>query len=188
MESAERRLSTLASCANTAHDLALITCLQLTLYTALDRLDQGIEICLDYLRRDGMDWSAHPASDEVQREYDRIWSLLGNRQIENLVDGPLVTDPDTLDVFEVLTELITPAVFFDHNLCAFVIFRLVNLSLEHGNTDASSFAYVWFAMISASRFGKCEDAVRFGQLGYRSEEHTSELQSPMYLVCRLLLE
>src|SRR5437762_10610431 len=25
-------------------------------------------------------------------------------------------------------------------------------------------------------------------LGIRSEEHTSELQSPMYLVCRLLLE
>src|SRR5437763_7389112 len=25
-------------------------------------------------------------------------------------------------------------------------------------------------------------------LQYRSEEHTSELQSPMYLVCRLLLE
>src|SRR5437879_13388489 len=28
---------------------------------------------------------------------------------------------------------------------------------------------------------------RFGS-GVRSEEHTSELQSPMYLVCRLLLE
>src|SRR5437764_11442414 len=27
-----------------------------------------------------------------------------------------------------------------------------------------------------------------GALGQRSEEHTSELQSPMYLVCRLLLE
>src|ERR1017187_10854330 len=27
-----------------------------------------------------------------------------------------------------------------------------------------------------------------GSLGDRSEEHTSELQSPMYLVCRLLLE
>src|SRR5437762_9172610 len=25
-------------------------------------------------------------------------------------------------------------------------------------------------------------------VGFRSEEHTSELQSPMYLVCRLLLE
>src|SRR6266404_2949468 len=27
-----------------------------------------------------------------------------------------------------------------------------------------------------------------GRLGYRSEEHTSELQSLAYLVCRLLLE
>src|SRR5437762_7866990 len=27
-----------------------------------------------------------------------------------------------------------------------------------------------------------------GRAGERSEEHTSELQSPMYLVCRLLLE
>src|ERR1017187_927475 len=26
------------------------------------------------------------------------------------------------------------------------------------------------------------------RFAYRSEEHTSELQSPMYLVCRLLLE
>src|SRR5437764_8452291 len=35
-------------------------------------------------------------------------------------------------------------------------------------------------------------AIRFdgnnGTLTRRSEEHTSELQSPMYLVCRLLLE
>src|SRR5437763_11242668 len=30
-------------------------------------------------------------------------------------------------------------------------------------------------------------AIRF-PLRHRSEEHTSELQSPMYLVCRLLLE
>src|SRR5437879_9392146 len=30
--------------------------------------------------------------------------------------------------------------------------------------------------------------LRERQLAQRSEEHTSELQSPMYLVCRLLLE
>src|SRR5437762_9709399 len=31
-------------------------------------------------------------------------------------------------------------------------------------------------------------ALFFMHLKFRSEEHTSELQSPMYLVCRLLLE
>jgi PAS domain S-box-containing protein len=166
MESAEKRLSKLAARLNSAHDLALVTCLQLTLYTALDRLDRGVEICLEYLRRDGTNWSAHPTDDEMQHEYDRIWSLLGDRRIEDLVDGPLLSDPDTLDVLQVLTELITPAVFFDQNLCAVVICRMVNLSLEHGNSDASCFAYVWFGMISGPRFGNYEDAVRFGQLGY----------------------
>jgi PAS domain S-box-containing protein len=166
MESAEKRLLMLAARANNAHDLAFVTCLQLTLYTALDRLDRGIEICLEYLRRGGMDSSAHPTGDDVQREYDRIWLLLGDRQIEDIVDGPLVTDPDTIDVLEVLTELITPAVFFDHNLYAVVICRMVNLSLEQGNSDAACFAFVWFGIIAGPRFGNFEGAFRFGQLGY----------------------
>src|SRR5437879_9618718 len=38
------------------------------------------------------------------------------------------------------------------------------------------------------RYGYVEEAKRIQDLYLRSEEHTSELQSPMYLVCRLLLE
>src|SRR5437762_10596798 len=40
----------------------------------------------------------------------------------------------------------------------------------------------------ASRRVPRRDAGGGGLVGCRSEEHTSELQSPMYLVCRLLLE
>ena len=166
MESAEKRLSTLVVRANNSHDLASVTRLQLTLYTVLDRLDLGVEICLSYLRRCGTNWPVHPTSEDVGREYDQIWSLLGDRKIENLLDLPLVTSPDILDVLEVLTEIVTPAVFFDKDLCALVICRMVNLSLEHGNSDASCFAYVWFGIVVGPRFGKYEDAFRFGQLGY----------------------
>src|SRR3970040_2980537 len=35
---------------------------------------------------------------------------------------------------------------------------------------------------------KCVMIIKTKPFGLRSEEHTSELQSPMYLVCRLLLE
>jgi PAS domain S-box-containing protein len=166
MEPAEKRLSMLAARANCAHDLAVVTRLQLTLYTALNRLDRGVEICLEYLRRGGTDWSAHPTSDDIRREYDRIWSLLGHRQTEDLLIEPLLADPDILDVLEVLAEIVTPAVFFDQDLCALVICRMMNLSLEHGNSDASCFAYVWFGIIAGPRFGNYEGAFKFGQLGY----------------------
>src|SRR3712207_8973074 len=36
--------------------------------------------------------------------------------------------------------------------------------------------------------GRRDEALRGGALRLRSEEHTSELQSRQYLVCRLLLE
>jgi len=34
------------------------------------------------------------------REYERIWALLGDRTIEELIDLPRITDPDVLDTLE----------------------------------------------------------------------------------------
>src|SRR5437763_11380485 len=48
------------------------------------------------------------------------------------------------------------------------------------------------ARMPTSRFSRRKNSLRSGsscpKSMKRSEEHTSELQSPMYLVCRLLLE
>jgi PAS domain S-box-containing protein len=166
MAAAENRLCMLAERAKGDHDIALVTRLRLTLYTALDRSDRGVEIFLQYLRHRGTDWSPHPTRDEVLREYDRIWSLIGTRQVEELVELPLITNPDVLDLLDAFTEVVTPALFTDENFCSLVICRMVNLSLEHGNSDGSCFAYVWFAIIAGPRFGNYDAGSRFGQLGY----------------------
>jgi len=168
--SAESRLSMLGQRARGGHDIAVVTRLRLTLYTTLARIDRGVEVCLEYLRGSGTDWSQHPARDEAMREYDRIWSLVGSRSIEQLIDLPRMVDPDLLDLMDVLTEVVTPSLFCDENLCSLVICRMVNLSLEHGNSDAACFAYVWFAIIAGPRFGNYRDGFRFGQLGYELVE------------------
>jgi PAS domain S-box-containing protein len=100
------------------------------------------------------------------REYERIWTLLGDRTIEELIDLPLITDPDVLDTLDVFTEIMTPSQLFDENLSSLVLCRMVTLSLEHGNCDASCFAYVWVAMFAGPRFNNYKDGFRFGQLGY----------------------
>jgi PAS domain S-box-containing protein len=166
MVAAENRLLMLARRAKGGHDIAVVARLRLTLYNTLDRTDRGVEVCLEYLRRGGTDWSPHPTSDEVMREYDRIWSQIGSRQIEELIDLPLMTNPDVLDALDVLAELVTPALFSDENFCALVICRMVNLSLEHGNSDGSCFAYVMLAIIAGPRFGNYDAGSRFGRLGY----------------------
>jgi PAS domain S-box-containing protein len=166
MAAAEDRLSMLALRARRVHHIAAVARLRLTLYTTLDRSDRGVEVCLEYLQRGGAYWSPHPTSDEVRREYERICAQLGSRSIEELIDLPLMSDPVSLAALDVLTEVVTPALFTDENLLSLVICRMVNLSLEHGNSDGSCFGYVWLGMILGPHFGDYQAGFRFGKLGH----------------------
>jgi len=166
IEAAEKRLSMLALRARSLHHIAVVARLRLRVYTALDRSDRGVEVCLEFMQGRGTAWSPHPTNDEVRRECDLIWSQIVGRQIEDLIDLPVMANPDILDVLDVLVEVLTPALFSDENFSSLIICRMVNLSLEHGNSDGSCFAYVWFAIIAGPRFGNYKDGFRFGQLGY----------------------
>ena len=167
---AELRLSMLIERTKTNHHIAAVTRLRITLYTTLDRSDRAVEVCLEFLNRRGTSWSLRPTKNEVMGEYEQIWTLIANRKIEELIDLPILKDPELLDVLDVLTETVTPALFYDENLSSLVICHIVNLSLQHGNSDASCFAYVWLAIIAGPRFDNYKDGFRFGQLGYELVE------------------
>jgi PAS domain S-box-containing protein len=161
---AEEHLSTLSNRARNLVDRAAVTRLQTELYTTLDQSGRAVEAGLAYLRGVGIDWSPHPTNDEVRLEYQRIWQQLGTRPLETLVDLPSMTDPAQRATLEVLAVLEEPAHFIDENLRCLVLARMVNLSLEHGNSDGSCIAYVHLGWLVGPRFGH-QAAFRFGQLG-----------------------
>ena len=68
-------------------------------------------------------------------------------------------------MLDVLTALEEPAYFTDQNLRCLVVARMVNLSLENGNSDGSCVAYVQLGWFVGPRFGDYETAFRFGKLG-----------------------
>jgi len=164
MIAAESRLSQLAQLAKSRHEFCLVTRLRITLYTALNRIDGAVDVFLDWLRRDGVAWSRHPPHGDVVREYEGIRTLIGYRQIEELIDLPLVTDPDVIDTLDVYTEVIYPALLCDEHFSSLVVCRLVILSLEHGNCDNSCYAYAWLAVFAGPHFDDHLDGLRFGQL------------------------
>ncbi len=163
---AERHLAALSTRAANTVDRATVACLRVDLYTTLDQSSHAIAVGLDYLRRLGIDWSPHPTEEEARREYERIWSQLGSRTIEDLIELPLMSDPASLATLEVLNKIAPPASYTDTNLLALVICRAVNLSLERGNCDALCGAYAHLGMIAGPRFGDYQAAYRFGKLGY----------------------
>jgi PAS domain S-box-containing protein len=173
LTAAEARLSMLSCRAANAIDQATVACLRVDLYTTLDRSDRAVDVCLAYLRHLGIDWSPHPPEEQARREYERTWSLLGSRAIEELVDLPLMTDAVSLATQDVLTKVVPAALFTDHNLLSLVICWMVNLSLEHGISDGSCFAYVFLGMIAGPHFDNYEGGFQFGRLGYALVEKRS---------------
>jgi predicted ATPase/signal transduction histidine kinase/CheY-like chemotaxis protein len=170
LPAAESRLALLAQRAATLVDSATVACARLELYTTLDRSDRGVELCLDFLRGIGVHWSAHPTEEQVRTEYDEIWGRLGSDRVEALIDLPLMSNPVWRGTLDVLAQVVTPALFTDHNLLCLVLCRMANISLDHGNSGASCFAYVWLGMIVGPHFNDYPMAFRFGQLGFELVE------------------
>jgi PAS domain S-box-containing protein len=167
---AEERLAALSSRATTTVERAIVACLHMDVCTTLDQSGRAVAVCLDYLRHVGIDWSAHPTEEDVRREYERIWSLLGSRTIEDLIDLPLMDHPATLATVDVLGKLVPPASHTDANLVCLASCKAASLSLERGNCDASCVAYVMLARVAGPLFGDYQAGFRFGQLGYELVE------------------
>src|SRR6266478_5224569 len=167
---AAERLTMLSSRAANTVERATVACLRVDLYTTLNQSDRAVAVCLDYLRSMGLEWPPHPTEEEGRREYERIWSQLGSHAIEELIELPLMSDPVSLAALDVLTKVLPPALFTDANLLSLVICRAINLSLEHGNSDGSCFAYVWLGVIAGPHFDNYEAGFRFGRLGYELVE------------------
>jgi predicted ATPase len=161
---AEERLARLSTLAKNPADRAAVTSLRVILYQTLNRSERAVEVCLEYLDDIGAPCPRNPTQHEVNQEYKRVWSRLGKRTIEELVDLPLMSDPAWRGTLEVIAAIVPPSWFTDENLRNFLVARMVNLSLEYGNSEASCYAYALFARTLGSYFGDYQAGYRFGTL------------------------
>ncbi|MDC3962774.1 AAA family ATPase [Polyangium jinanense] len=159
-------LSTLAPHAASRLEEAAIRRLEVDLYTSMDDLDEAVARGLRGLSLFGIVIPAHPTRAEVERERERVFHLLGDRAIEDLIDLPEMTDPEIAAAQDILAVLFAPALNTDPNLSILVYCSMVNQSLRHGNSDASALAYAYFGMSLGPAFGRYREGHRFGKLGY----------------------
>jgi len=161
---ADQRLEALARRVDTTVDRARVTCLHMDVCLLLNQSRRAIEVYLDYLRHAGIEWSFNPSDEDVREEYERIRTGLAGRPIGQLLDLPLMDDGAALGTVEVLIKIFAPALHTVPNLACLTICKAINLSIEHGSSDASCVAYSIIPKISGPRFGDYQAGNEFGRL------------------------
>ncbi|MBP0595865.1 AAA family ATPase [Paraburkholderia sp. LEh10] len=162
---ADDRLRDIAVHVNSLPDRASVTFLRVTLHTALDEVQVAVDICLEYLRHIGIDWVAHPGREQAEAEYQRLLERIGQRPVKSLIDLPFLDDEALEATLNVLIAVLPPAFFSDENLVCLVLCRIANLSVAHGNSDASSLGFAYLGMVAGPLFGDYQAGFEFGSLG-----------------------
>src|SRR5262245_17327355 len=164
LQMAEERLTALATRAVGMVQQCAVAHRRVDLYVVLGAGEKAVRVALECLQHVGIAWSAHPTEVEASREYERIWSLVGKRTIENLIDLPLMQNPEAQATLDVLTSLILPALYTDKNLYALSVCMATNLSMEHGNSEGAPVNYAAMGMIAGPRFGHYDEGYRFEKM------------------------
>jgi predicted ATPase len=128
LAAAEERLEVLSTRAENTVDCATVACLRMDVYTTMGKNIDAVAVGLNYLQHLGIEWSPHPTEDEARREYDQMWLRLGDHDIEDLIELPLMSGRASLASFDVLIKLGPPALFTDFNLFPYLLVRLSSLA------------------------------------------------------------
>jgi PAS domain S-box-containing protein len=170
MTSAEQRLRMLSSRAADAVQRAAVACLAADVYWALQQPERGLTDCLECLRDAGLDIPVHPTEAQAQTAYNQICSKLDGVRIDELAERPLMTDPTSRAILNVLAKVLPSALTVDKNLMSLIVCSAADISLERGHCDSSCFAYEYLGFIAAWKFGDFEAGFRFGRLGHELVE------------------
>lgn len=118
-------------------------------------------------RRLGLPIDDDPTAEDGNRSVERIWALLGDRPIEDLLLLPPATDPALLASIGLFGPLLTSAFVAErHDLAIYLMAESTRLSLVHGNTPASLLLHALFGSLLPARFGRYEEGRRLGHAAH----------------------
>jgi PAS domain S-box-containing protein len=164
-DAAEERIGVLLRKATSTVEQVAAYRQKLRLHVMKGENQQALESGLACLRLLGIDMPAHPSAEDVRAEYELVWHNLGGRKVECILDLPLMTDPELRAAVEMLDALLAPATFIDFNLMSMLVHRIVNLSLLHGTTGASTYGYAIFGLMLVMFHHRHADGFRICKAG-----------------------
>ncbi len=124
----------------------------------------AIKLALPVLKQLGVRLPAKPSVLHVLTGLLETKLVLGRKKIEDLANLPAMTHANAIAATQILSS-ISPAVYFAMpDLLPLIFFKQVCLSIKHGNTALSSYAYAGYGAILCGALGDIDAGYRFGTL------------------------
>lgn len=146
-------------------------------YTLMARYAEAIETGRQGLALLGVDLPKTGLKAALDVEVEKAKQNLGDRAIHSLLSEPEITVPEQKMAVQLLINIDPPAYFFNQELYAVIVLKMVNISLCYGNIPESAKGYVTYGIIMGSVLGDYQSGYEFGCLAVKlSERFNSPFQ------------
>jgi len=129
-----------------------------------NRLLEAIALGLSILKPLGIEFPENPQPSQIQAKLTQMTARFSHQAISDLANLPVMTDPQALAAMGILSRLSTATFKATPDLCTLILLKQIELSMEHGNTGVSGFAYAGYGSILCTVQGDIEAGYQFGQL------------------------
>ncbi|MEC4984105.1 MAG: serine/threonine-protein kinase PknK, partial [Oscillatoria sp. PMC 1076.18] len=132
--------------------------------TAQNQMSTAIQTARLVLSFLGVEFPESPTSLDRERAMAKTASKLSGKNIEDLTDLPVMTDPEKLAMMKVLATVASAAYIGMPELYPLIVLKQVDISLEYGNTASSAYAYATYGLILCAFAEDIPGGSRSGEL------------------------
>ncbi len=148
-----------------------------------NKLTDALIIALDILKLLNIEFPTTPSPTDIQQAFQITAEKLGNREIVDLINLPEMTDFRILAAMRILSSMFTAAYLGNPNFVPLISLKMVDLSIEYGNTGISANGYCTYAFLLCAVVGNIDSGSEFGKLALNvlSKTNATSLRAKVLL-------
>ncbi|MDJ0556295.1 MAG: AAA family ATPase [Microcoleaceae cyanobacterium MO_207.B10] len=150
--------------ANTILDKVKIYQIQINALTVKTQILEAIAVGRIALSQLGIQLPSEPDESLINTALQTLAKKLEDKQIEELIHLPVMTDPGMSAAMQILAMLFASILQSSPTLLPLLGSTMVRLSLEFGNSPASTIGYVTYGIVLSTFLGQVERGYSFGRV------------------------
>ena len=175
-EGADTWTETILGRVKTPLEKAVILSARTRQYATMGRMRESIQAAITGLSLLGIEVIESPDADAITEQVTEVKTNLGGRRVPDLIEASSLTDPEALAGVHLLMEIF-PAAFLSGSgsLFPYLVLKSVNLSLRHGNSPESAFAYAAYGMLLCGTLNDPATGFEYGKLAVAMNERFDDI-------------
>ncbi|MBD2448128.1 AAA family ATPase [Nostoc sp. FACHB-152] len=151
---------------------------------------EAVSVALQPLALLGENFPESPDTQSFIDAFTHTQKLIAEVGFENLDKLPLVSDSSKADAMRILYRALSPAFFAVPAMWGLIVCRLVDLTIQYGESPLTAYAFAMFSIMLNSGIGDISTGTKFGDLAVlidqkqKSSEYKSAFSNIYYGLAR----